>query len=278
MLRLSRDRISIAFCPDRLAGVRTGGLLRPQVLEKRSIECDSGHGPQLWHGALHALRGVAASLKDDAADVTVVLSNHFVRFSLVPWSGELRHAGDELAMARYCFAKVHGERASQWELRLSRDVAGAPRLASAIDKDLMDSLLGCFKQGGKTRLVSVQPYLMAAFNVWRKEIHRDDTWLLLIEPERACIAHIRQGKWSMIRNTKVEITDARSLLEFLERERSVTEAANESGRVLVSFAGNPKMALPQSNGWSFTNLVLPVRPGISPAGDERYAMALCGSW
>jgi hypothetical protein len=48
--------------------------------------------------------------------------------------------------------------------------------------------------------------------------------------------------------------------------------------VLVSFAGNPKMALPQSNGWSFTNLVLPVRPGISPTGDERYAMALCGSW
>lgn len=276
MSRLSRDRIHIALCPGRLTGLRFGGMIRPRVLEKRSNECDPGYGPQPWHGALHALQGVSESLKSEAVDVTVIVSNHFVRFALVPWSDELRDTEDELAMARYCFTKIYGERANGWAVRLSEDAPGAARLASAVDKELVDAIVGCFKPGGRVRLVSIQPYLMAAFNTWRSKIAAGEAWFLLLEPGRACLALIRDGKWVAIRNTKADIADVQSLLDLLERERNVTETTSGSGNVLVYCAENPRIDLPRTNGWSFTNLVLPARAGFAPLSDERYAMALCG--
>ena len=74
--------------------------------------------------------------------------------------------------------KIHGERAKGWEVRLSRAGGGA-RLACAIDAALLERLKACFPKGGKARLVSVQPALMAAYNRARERIPREGAWLLL---------------------------------------------------------------------------------------------------
>lgn len=146
-------------------------------------------------------------------DVTVVLSNHFARYLIVqPQDGAT--AEEELALARFQFAKIHGERAKGWEVRLSRAGGGA-RLACAIDAGLLERLKACFPKGGKARLVSVQPALMAAYNRARGQVPRDGAWLLLIEAGRAWLARLAAQGWASVHNVAESEWE-----QLIERERS----------------------------------------------------------
>src|SRR5262249_3590181 len=102
-----------------------------------------------------ALSRLAEELARASARVTVVLSNHFARYALVPWSDGLRKAEEEAAFARYCFAKIHGERSKDWDLRLSPAPSGAARIASAVDAPLVQAVRAAFP--AKAKLVSAHP-------------------------------------------------------------------------------------------------------------------------
>ena len=146
-------------------------------------------------------------------DVTVVLSNHFARYAIVPRQ-DGASAEEELALARFQFAKIHGERARGWEVRISRRGDGA-RLACAIDAAVLERLKACFLKTGRARLVSVQPYLMAAYNRVRGRIPREGAWLLLTETGRSCLARLAAKGWASVHNGPE--TDPERLIE---RERS----------------------------------------------------------
>src|SRR5204862_6393532 len=90
---------------------------------------------------------------------------------------------------------THGARAKAWGLRASESAADAPRLASAVDQALIDSIRDCFPKGGKARLISTQPRLMSKFNEWRRSIPEAGAWLVLAEPDRACVALHADGRW-----------------------------------------------------------------------------------
>ncbi len=95
------------------------------------MPCDSATGAQPWRAALQALETELPRFADGRTVATVILSNHFLRYTLVPWRDELSDAEEELAFARHCFARVYGKAAEQWELRLSQEAPESPRLASA---------------------------------------------------------------------------------------------------------------------------------------------------
>jgi len=159
------------------------------------------------------LEAFEKAIPQEKVDVTIVLSNHFARYTIVqPQEGAT--AEEELSLARFQFAKIHGERARGWEVRLSR-AGGGPRLACAIDASLLERLKACFPKGGKARLASVQPALMAAYNASRKRVPREGAWLLLTEPGRSCLARLASKGWGSVHNGPE--TDWERLVE---RERS----------------------------------------------------------
>jgi hypothetical protein len=169
---------------------------------------DSAGDKEPWQGALEELRRKVAALRG-RVDVSVVLSNHFVRYAVLPEQDGAATPEEELALARFQFAKIHGERSKGWEVRVSE------QLACAIDAALLEGLKACFPRAGKARLVSVQPHLMAAFNRSRRSIPREGAWLLLAEPERTCLARVAPRGWASVHNGRE--TDAE---ELIERERS----------------------------------------------------------
>jgi hypothetical protein len=204
-----------------------------------SIACDPTLGAEPWQGAIATLRNMEWT---KPCKVTVVLSNHFVRYAVIPWSDGLATPAEEEAYLRHHFAKIHGERAKSWTPRASEDRRGLPRLASAIDTALLEELKGAFPRGSKASLVSVQPELMEAINRWRADIPAAGAWLVLAEPSRACLAMHREGGWRSVQNAKGE------WLTLLERERyRATEAPN-----LVLLAG--AAAPPGSERWTFHQL------------------------
>jgi hypothetical protein len=115
-----------------------------------------------WQSALEALKATPLP----KGKVAVVLSNHFVRYALVPWNSALSGVAEEAAYVRHQFTRIYGERAKAWSFRASPASGDAPRLCSAIDTLLLEELKKLFSKG-KARLVSVQPQLMATFIRWR---------------------------------------------------------------------------------------------------------------
>lgn len=150
--------------------------------------------------------------RDLRGRVGVVLSNHFVRYALVPWSAELSGDAEEEAYVRHHFVRVYGDRAKAWSFRASPAPGAAPRLASAIDANLLAALRSAFAKK-RAKLVSVQPALMALFNRARSAVPASGAWLVMAEPDRACIALHAAGRWQAVSNARGE------WLPLLERER-----------------------------------------------------------
>lgn len=169
--------------------------------------------PQPWQGALEDLARRIAGLRK-RVHVTVVLSNHFVRYAVLPEQDGAATPEEELALARFHLAKIHGERVKGWEVRVSE------RLACAIDAGLLQGLKNCFSKNEKSRLVSVQPRLMAAYNGARRRIPREGAWLVLAERGRTCLARVAARGWASVHNGRE--TDAEALLER-ERSRALGE-------------------------------------------------------
>jgi len=201
--------------------------------------CDPAFGSQPWHGAVEALKGIAWP----RSRVTVVLSNHFVRYALVPWSAALASGEEEQAYLRHHFAKIHGERAKGWVLRASEGAPLAPRLASAVDGELIAAIKALFKKG-RAKLVSVQPALMYVFNGARATLPAAGAWLVIAEAERACVALHANGGFRSVQNAKGEW---RTLLER-ERFRVPLEGTPPD---VVLLAG---AAAPQDGEWKFREL------------------------
>jgi hypothetical protein len=187
----------------------------------RTLACDPAFGAEPWQGALAALRGLGF---DRPSRVTVVLSDHFVRYAVFPWSDALATEAEEEAYVRHQFARVHGERARTWALRW------CDGLAAAVDRRLLEELAACFPPRGKARLISVQPGLMAAFNRARGSISKAGAWLVLAEADRACVALHANGRWHSVQNARGPWQP------LLERERLRAAGANPE-RVLELAGG-----------------------------------------
>jgi len=273
---LSRERALVALAPGALAIARPGPAARAQAVRSRTVACEPAAGQESWRSAAAALAPVAASLRDENVDVTVVLSNHFVRYALVAPDAKLETAEEELAFARYCFARIHGERSAAWQVRLDRG-GGAARLASAVDDGLLRALRDCFKTGARARLVSVQPYLMAAFNRWRQRLRAASAALLLVEPGRACVAHLRSGRWTAVRSARGSFGGAPEWAQFLERERQLDADTGTPPEVLVH-APSPAGSLSSAAGdWRFKPVADPGEAGPASRLDAYSAMAMCAS-
>ena len=247
------DRLLVSLAPERVALVR---LRFNKLISKQNLESEK---------PVETLRSTVTAFGKERMRATVVLSNRYLRYAVVPFDPAVSGPEEELALARFHFTRLHGERAKGWDLRLSDGPAGTARLASAVDAGLVASIRGCFPVGSGVRLVSLQPYLMAAHNRWRDAIAREDAWLVLPETEGACLAYATRAGWQSARTIKSENGP---VTEHLEREQLRLGSAPRAALV----PGVPPAA---PAGWKLSRLALPPLEGYSPLDDGTYGMALC---
>jgi hypothetical protein len=274
---LSTDRLYISVEPESVAVCRVRGFFKNKLIEKTLIECDPSYGSAPWDGAVEALKKHLESLKAERLKVTVVLSNRLVRYALVPFDAALSGPEEELALARFHFTRIYGERAKTWDLRIGEGGPGGARIASGVDEGLLAALRACFPSTGRARLVSVQPYLMAAFNTWRSgwsaAVGKEGAWLVLLERERACFALASRAGWQSVQSLRLE--NAQDVFELLERE-SLRSGAKNVKRATIHGRATLQGAKPaDAADWQVSPLGLRRLEGYSPLDDGRYAMALC---
>ncbi len=226
----------------------------------------------VWQAALARLKQMIDGEEWKNAELTVVLSNHFVRYDCLPWNEAVKNEDEQLALARHRLAQVYGAAAQTWALRLSPAGKGAPRLVAAMDEALLASIKLATTEA-KLKLHSIQPYLMASFNHYAKNLAQGDGWFVAAESGRFALARFRGGLWQQIHLRGGDGMGA--LHDWLERENLSGGGGTFFCREVFLFAPEleREAALPD---YQLHRLELPACRGYSPITDVQYAMAMSG--
>jgi hypothetical protein len=266
--------LGVALFPERLVIARASGGFRRRLEHKEILELPPAQaGVPPWRPAVDALAEKVATGELAHADVTLVLSNCFVHYTLVPWSEALGGKEEELAFARHCFARVYGSEVDAWALKLSPAGPGKPRLACGIEQELVDALSSCMTALGR-RYRSLQPHLMASFNRARARLDERPTWLVVVEPGLLCLALVQDGRWQSLRTLKVGPDWIEQLPGILAREECLIDSPAECDQVLVFAPDAPDAVVPRAGKWRIEKLVPNLLPGMAAGADAPYSVAL----
>jgi hypothetical protein len=261
-----RDRFTAVLGPDRVALVRRGRGWGKQPELHSQADCASAT-PQ---AAVDALNILLAQPGLGSGELTLVLSNHFVRYLLVPWRAEVGQPSELAAYAGICFDETFGTDAGAREILVNRERAPSARIAAGLDTRFLHALRTAVG-GSRLKLVSVQPYLASLFNRVRPAIAARDFVFLVAEPTRSCLLIATGGCWRTLRNTGSAATP-QELAHLIEREVQLA-GLSEHGMppIFVHAPGQDDLALPACDG-VVPQRVQPRR--VAATADPMLAMAL----
>jgi hypothetical protein len=236
------------------------------------IACEPAADAALpWEPALKALASGLAAQSAAHANVTVILSNHFMRYALVPWSDALSDESEERVFAQHTFDELYGRDENRWDLRISSGRSGMPQLASAVDERLTTALRGVLAQPG-CRLRSIQPHLMLAYNACYPELRGKSAWLAVVEQGSLCLALLQQGLWSWVRMMRID--GGQELPLLLNREAHLASCESGVDEVLLWTPEQAEATDTAEGRWKFRQLQPLFLPSCSADVDDRFAMYL----
>lgn len=272
----SRDEHRIVLFPDQVAllSIRrefTRHGMKHRVLGKQILHCDPAAGEMPWDDALRVLEAALQNGVYRKSRATVIVSNRFMHYTLIPWSEALSDESEEMLFARHTFKEIYGSDADSWELRIDSNSAGMARMACAVDARLLAALRGLF---GRLKIVlqSIQPHLMTAYNSCRAVLRDRSAWLVLAERGNLCLALLQEGKWTWVRTIRAGAKWREDLPFFLEREAILANACVTTGEVFLWAPDRRSEALPADSRWQFQHLQPPPLPGMLPESDRQFAM------
>ena len=284
---LSRKELRITLCPEHAAVLaiehRLGGRglhheLRGQEIVPAAALGESGQqlARRQHDRVLMALDAFLPACAGQKFAATVILSNHFLRYVLVPWSDSLGDDAEQLAYARHCFTEVYGETARHWEIRLSPGDEGEPQLASAVDQRLLTSLRQILARHD-IGLASIQPHLMAAWNGAYPMLRRRSAWLAVVEPGKLCLGLLQQGRWRRLRSLRISSGWQAEMPSILEREACLVGGADNPREALLIAPEAGALHFPADAGWEFRRLNPALLRGGLPSDEWGFAGAMEGA-
>lgn len=277
MSLLSTDLLRLFVSPRRVIAIRLAGFSRKRIALKQVYKTDQGRELD-WHGAMFGLESALRELAGGIRKLEVLVSNHFARYQLLPPQGAAGNltVEEERAYARHCFSQVFGHDSDDWDLRVTYERAGVPRVACAMPTDFLTALSSRAEESG-VDLVSVQPYLAAAFNQWRQQIEDRDLWLVVAEQGRLVLARFETGRWRWLRSVRVGRRWMEDLPDLVLREQNLAGIDPETaGEILVFCPEVAVLSVRPDPGFSIKQLQLPARSGYSPMTDGAFGLALVG--
>lgn len=277
---LSRNELRIVLCPSHAALLDvehrfTRRGIRHECKRREIIPGADGvakiSAKRRYDRVLMALEAALPPAAGKKTAATLVLSNHFSRYMLVPWSEALSGDQERMAYAEHCFRELYGDAASQWEVRLSPDRDGAAQLSSAVDRRLLAAVREIFARKGMV-VASIQPHLMAAYNHAYPLLQRCNAWLGIVEPGVLFLGLLNKGQWKRVRSIRIGDDWQAELPKLLERESCFAgAAANASEVLLVAPDEGPLLFAPDSR-WTFRRLNPAIASGQRPDSEWGFAM------
>ena len=249
---ISGGRMRVELRPASVGLVRRGLFARWNTRSQHEIQVENGSADdpsKTWRAAVDAL---SVALREPRARVEIVLSDHFVRYVLIPWSAELVGDAERLGFARMAFRDLYGPLADGWDLCLDEQPAGQAAFACAVDRALVSSLRDVVGRAGG-HLVALVPSLSDCINRHRSALRARDFCLVSAEPGRVSLAFHSRSGWQTVRSRRTDGPLAETLPTLLKQEMAVCDVT-ESGLLYVytdEAPGGLPLAVP---GWRVIRL------------------------
>jgi hypothetical protein len=240
---LPTERLVVGLCPAQVGLIHVRSSWRDKEISHRTLDVAS---------PMDGLPDLLAGNAPHRAKATLVLSNRFVRFALVPWSDAASSTEEEKALAQACFESRYGDMTG-WTIRFDAGEYGKARIACAVETAQLDACRELFSRHGLA-CQGVRPAFVAAWNRYRRELERDvgkeDAIFAMIEPGTLVMASRRAGAWHSLRSTAMR-DDVRELPALIEREAVLQGFAAMPPVWIVApgKSGSDLAAIPKENRW-----------------------------
>lgn len=184
MLRRWHKPITIALTPEGVS-LNTAGKVTflPLVKANKSVKASS------WAPLLTVLEQHANSIA--SKHVKLILSNHYVRYAILPWQSDIFSQQDWQSLAENHMRNLYGNVVDGWRVNVLMQGFGKPMVISAVDQFLLVKLENIAKQYSVT-VDAVEPALISVLNHYRHKL-KNTAWLLIAEPQRLLLAEIVKG-------------------------------------------------------------------------------------
>lgn len=250
MSQLWRDQICVFLAPERLDWVHYRRGFKPVQLNKDTVFCEQIQNGSSWQNALKLLESHLTDVTN--AELTVILSNHFVRFVTLQPQAEITTPEEVKSYAAFRMREIYAERSESWDLSVSDWNPTTGAICAAINRDLMDRLQEITKRS-EVKLKAVEPYLAAAYDHWQKQLNSQKSYFVVVESGRFCSAIVINGVWQSIRNQRVLSQDihelAEELVAALDQEAVLLGNKEMTETVYVFAPEYPQLVLPSNCGW-----------------------------
>lgn len=212
------DHLLITLSPGQIELVHSSGRFAPSIISKKLIPIEvaaSGshfdclpHLEQLFEGVERRM------------NATIILSNHYVRYTIIPWSIELKGDQERLALAQVCLERIYGDVVNRWSIKVSEARFGQPALVSAIDIELFE-ILHALGDSTKVKIKSIQPRLMHVINQYVTNIQEPSFRLAMLEPHHLCMLSVQDEVCVDVKSLRIGEDWERELDIALSRESVV---------------------------------------------------------
>jgi len=271
LVRLTRDFKSLPF--------------KSRVMDQRHSSTDATVNSirhSLWQNAVNELGALLLESKSTSErsglPLSIVLSNHFVRYKVIPAPPAFTVPGKALLIATHCFRETYGDIVEDWTIKLNTVAGGDTLVACAVDSSLIAALQGLAKQYQCT-LKSIQPYLMSGFNLARRQIKPLATCYAQVEEGRITIALIRDGAWQTIAGCVAGRDWELALTALIARETLLADWPQQQLNICLTTPDTLQdrlvtKAFIENTGWK-TFITAPcIAPGNDIKTDLPFSMAL----
>jgi hypothetical protein len=220
---LWRDELAIFVSPRRIALVRRARGLKGRLTAAAEVALADGSGSDPNPAFTH-LAQILTEPTWQNANARVVVADAWARFGMVPAPVSRLDDAARRAHARYVLGDTFGEGIADWQVALEDTVPGRTAAACALPRDLMAAIEGALAPA-RLKLISVQPWLVVAFNAWRRSLPRGDLWFIALEEGWVSAVEIIDGVWRRIHAAR---TSSDSNVEF-ERMQALARLARGPG-------------------------------------------------
>jgi hypothetical protein len=230
-----RGKLRVDLRPGSVTLARRASFLGTRLLPLSGVPVDQEEPgveqADPWRPSVDALVNLLGPDRGRPAELEVVVSSHFVRYALVPWSEDLVRDVERVAFARIAFRDVYGPMVDRWEVCLDEQPAGQPVLACAIDRELL-AALGSAAAGIGGRISGVVPALADCINRHRRVLKGREFCLANVEAGRVTFAFCGRSGWRAVRSRRMDGALSELLATLLKQEASAA-GVQESGALYL---------------------------------------------
>lgn len=258
MSPLWRDQLQVFFAPERVNLVRSLRGYKPRDIANITAKCNPEPDQQRWEAPLRQLTKMLDGA--EKTEMTVTISNHFIRYAALPPQDEITTPDELFAYANFRMREIYAERVNDWILSVSAWNPSSGAICAAISRDLLTQLQELAVRH-EVKLKGIVPYLVSAFDQWHKIFDDQRTCFVLVETGRFCIALLANNIWHGIRNQRILDNVEEELLAALDQEAIFSGHKELIEEVRLFAPEHPELSLPDNCGWQ----IIPIQNSDNPA-------------